>query len=396
MSLTSPTSTGPNSPAGGGGSSSSSSTAPPLLAARPVASILADLTAGSYRWREDARAPGFLELTPVVHVADLATVANAISSPPGGRTWMNSARVSASDIGVTESGYWHVSGDTVSTYDTNAATAPVCYFASSVPDEGWEITCFVKSPDATGGDERVGMVLTNTSNAELALLVIGYNGGANGYARIAGSGANFTITAQQVSDGMWLRFTGGGGVVRCWTNPAAYSVLGPPSTGWTLQRSGALAVNTPWRVGPTILRATGSGSITARYAYWDESHTNGYGQPYHQAAVMPCLGWTGSVAQPSITVVKDLQLSTAPTDAQLRAILAGACNRRKVDSAGLEVLARKASSAGGHSGGTWRTVGGGTEAWDGSGEYLEVKLRPASGFSTPASVNLAALGGYSA
>lgn len=357
-----------------------------LLPAQPISSTVL----GSY-YRRDPVRPHIIETCPVRRVSHLATVADAKASPPGGRTISNSTRIIASDIGITASGEWYINAGASDIYDGASATQPVFYTTVEAnPFEPWEVVAFFKSATLLGGDERFGLYVMNASNAERAAILAGYASAApNGFSRFnAASGANFALTAGNLTGGLWMRLRGLGTSVYTEVNVTDGIGDNPPVENWVTKQIGFLNSNpteTTWRVGPGFNRATGSSSIDGSILFYDDS-SFARGSVFRKTTSQPTsLGWPTS---PEITVCTRANSSTSWTTTQLRAILAGACNVRPCDGTAWECRARKVTTAGAFSGGTWRAIA--AAEWDGTGDDHELTLRPASGNAVIGSIDWAA------
>jgi hypothetical protein len=308
------------------------------------------------------------------------TIANALSTPPGGWTWANIARAASADENTTTSGALHIVTDSTGTdwngssptalwlYKTYAAQATPSVFVTRIKLSNAGTTRFigfVYAQDGAPGTEG-RMLVYNDSGSTCELYT-----DVNGY-----SVATVSATTTQCGQGVWYRLTRTGTAV---LYEYSFANQATPPTSWTTVNSNGAEFSAAAAVRVGFTLGGGGAPITAEVLYYDESALN------------VATGFDST--SPVLTLVGGFDLGgsgATVTDANAQAALVEITSPRESDTAAWTWSVSRGSSApvscggGSYAAAASVTVGG-------TGRYLSVCGKAASDGTQPASVNATAL-----
>ena len=233
-------------------------------------------TGTSYERVREPVGYGLLQLAPQRTWTE--TIANAITSVPGGWTWVNTARAASVDENTTTVGALHMVSDTTSTDWAGGTRTALCMYKTygpmETPNGVWTFISRLRLP-AIVSSQWVGMIyMQDDSLSNTGRMLIYDNSGSNCmiYTDEAGRGPwTATATTTQCSQGIWFRLTRTGSAV-----VTAYSLANQatPPTSWTVTNSTSTSMFSPPAAAMRVGFAVGGGTTatkTAEVLYYDDS-----------------------------------------------------------------------------------------------------------------------------
>ena len=177
------------------------------------------------------------------------TIADAIASPPSGWTWDNSANLDAADINTTTASALRMDHDATNTdWASGNYTAPFIY-KTYEPNYGVQEWVARVADDADQNYEFSCLAITNADYSKHARIAMGFSSSNQIQLNVneSGIGGAPAITAQNRTDGVWMRIVLNAGDVYSYYSVANQAT---PPTAWTfLNRS------TSWVDADTTIRA---------------------------------------------------------------------------------------------------------------------------------------------
>lgn len=315
-------------------------------------------------------------------------VGDAIASPGGSRTWLNSGSLDSSDYNTTTADEWNIDHANAATDWTNGGThtAPFAYdvFPRAYDTQEW--VAFISGDGDANYNTTALMVTDDDVNNTYAYIGVGWNGADKIRTNTGGASTWTNATAGQRNGGIWFRILiDSAGSVKCYY---AHGVVGTLPSGWTRTKQvvNHLASANNFKVGITSHTTNAQDGNVGDVGYMD--HAAG-GQSWNTAAPLyPAQQFDTGNAEQQLVADYDLG-SDAPTvdQSRLRLVLADAQNLLDDDAASWTFSAVVAT-AGGASSAAYNAAGSVVVETDGVGphRYLNIWAKASSDGTQPGSL----------
>lgn len=308
--------------------------APAFAACDPVTTILA--SSANTNYSRSTSSPTVVQL--LAATLPVETIANAIASPPGGKTWVNSGALTSA---TQAAGYlqmtFNVAAATNWTVGTH--TQPVLgatYVGTVVPGITRSVATFVQIASTAVNGRGAGLIAYNSANLDAYVRVLSLYDGANYrvYADTALGNASTIVSATEWTTGVWLRIRIFGTTTVC--EYATGTSRPANDAAWT-----AVRTDTTFTTGDTLIAGrsglTYTDTTTAFAPKWltfDDTLMASASDVAGQAPANACTSCGYSTAADTLTLLASANLGIAatPTIATLRTMLADAVNRQPGDA----------------------------------------------------------------
>lgn len=270
----------------------------------------------------------------------LQAVADAIASPPGGKTWLNSGALSSA---AQATGYLQMSFNVASPTDWTSSgthTQPVlgaAYTGLVVAGITRSVTTFVQIASTAVNTRGAGLIIYNTSNQNSYVRILSlYDAGSyKVYADTASGFASTAVTSAEWTTGVWLRLRIFGTTVVC--EYATGTTRPPNDAAWTTVRSDVtFALGDSLTAGRTGLTLTDTTTAFApKFLTFDDTLMASASDVYGQVPANACTS-CGYVTSPeALTLIPsaDFGVPVAISQSTVRTMLASAINNLPGDAA---------------------------------------------------------------